>query len=568
MKTAEEVKANGVHYTPQPLAEFLARRALAVLPSGTRLRVLDPACGDGGLLEAVAKAADRPDRIDLVGLDTDEGAIDQARRRLRRYEGVVGSIELLRGDFLESFTRSQPALFDDSAPLRLGLFDLAISNPPYVRTQVLGASKSQALAERFGLSGRVDLYHAFAIGLTAALKPGGSLGLLCSNRFLSTRTGEGLRKSLIGEYELVELFDLGDTKLFEAAVLPAVLIARRGQQGTTPRPSRCRFARVYEVRGETVERVQAEHILTELEVGTEGDVETADGVFRIEQGHLEATQPGRPWRISSGATAKFLDLIASRSTRTFSDVIKIRVGIKTTADSVFIRDDWERLPPELQPEPALMKPIVMRDDVTKWRTDGTDTSSRVLYPYNMKSARREVLGLDAFPGAAAYLESHRTRLAGRKYVIDAGREWFEIWVPQRPAEWVLPKLVFPDISEFPRFAVDQSGAIVNGTCYWALAPKDDDLLRVLLGVANSSLGQRFYDLACGNRLYAGRRRYMTQYVDSFPVPEPSRETARLSELVDELMHASGLTTHDIRNQEDAVDLQVLRAFGLPEDAIR
>jgi adenine-specific DNA-methyltransferase len=567
MRTAAEVKANGVHYTPEPLAMFLARRALAALPAGERIRVLDPACGDGGLLEAVARTFDRPDRIELVGLDTDEVAIAQTRRRLERFDGVVGAVELQQADFLEAVMGDrQPDLFAGSQVGSLGSFDLAISNPPYVRTQVLGAAKSQALAERFGLSGRVDLYHAFAIGLTEILRPGGSLGLLCSNRFLSTRTGEGLRRFLVNEYELIELYDLGDTKLFAAAVLPAVLVARRNPQDV-PAPSICRFARAYEVRHGAGQRTQAGNVLTELEAGTSGDIETADGVFRIEQGRLDAAHSGKPWRISSGETVEFLDRIASRSTRSFSDVVKIRVGIKTTADSVFIRDDWDDLPSELQPESTLLKPILMRDDVTRWRADGTATPSRVLYPYDMDSVRRKVLGLQQYPGASAYLESHRSRLAGRKYVIDAGREWYEIWVPQRPAEWARPKIVFPDIAEFPRFSLDRSGAVVNGTCYWALAPEDDELLGVLLGVANSSLGQRFYDLACGNKLYAGRRRYMTQYVEGFPVPDPSSETAALAKLVEELMHVPDLTADDVLALETEVDLQVLRVFGLVEDAL-
>ena len=50
---------------------------------------------------------------------------------------------------------------------------------------MLGAVAAKKLATRFGLTGRVDLYHAFVKAMTMALRGGGWLGLLTSNRFLS-----------------------------------------------------------------------------------------------------------------------------------------------------------------------------------------------------------------------------------------------------------------------------------------------------------------------------------------------------------------------------------------------
>ena len=47
------------------------------------------------------------------------------------------------------------------------------------------------------------------------------------------------------------------------------------------------------------------------------------------------------------------------------------------------------------------------------------------------------------------------------------------------------------------------------------------LAYLLMGVANSALGLRFYDAVCGNRLYSGRRRWITQYVSRLPLPDPT-----------------------------------------------
>jgi hypothetical protein len=146
------------------------------------------------------------------------------------------------------------------------------------------------------------------------------------------------------------------------------------------------------------------------------------------------------------------------------------------------------------------------------------TLALLCWLYDLGQAKRCPLDLTRWPRAQKYLSEHRRRLEGRKYVIAAGREWWEIWVPQRPSEWAMPKLVFPDISDVPRFFLDRSGAVVNGDCYWiSLSSEANERLGLLMmAVANSSLGTRYYDQACGNKLYSGRRRYITQYVNGFP----------------------------------------------------
>ena len=53
----DQVKANGVHYTPPELAKFLAEVVAERLSVGTHaMEILDPACGDGALLFAFSQA--------------------------------------------------------------------------------------------------------------------------------------------------------------------------------------------------------------------------------------------------------------------------------------------------------------------------------------------------------------------------------------------------------------------------------------------------------------------------------------------------------------------------------
>ena len=69
--------------------------------------------------------------------------------------------------------------------------------------------------------------------------------------------------------------------------------------------------------------------------------------------------------------------------------------------------------------------------------------------------------------------------------------------------------------------MDQSGAVVNGDCYWSKLrlDVDPDWLYLMLAVANSEVATTYYDTVFHNKLYAGRRRFMTQYVKEFPLPK-------------------------------------------------
>ena len=505
-------KRDGVHYTPEKLARFLARQtarhAAGWINGEFPVRILDPACGDGELLIALLESLPCPaSRVHVSGFEKDQTAADQAATRIAG-QGVA-SCQIDCDDFLQTAG-------DVCGP---NAFDIIIANPPYVRTQVLGAKAARGLAKRHGLSGRVDLYQAFALAMMEVLRPGGALGLLASNRFLTVKSGARLRSRLIQDFEIRDVFDLGDTKLFGAAVLPVIITAVKKSDPASVHDTR--FHRVYRCPlARRQDFKQAADVLDALDDQTSsGHVKCEAGEFLIERGNLNDDAGQAVWTLENSQTRDWLKQIRAYRIGTFGDLAEVKVGIKTTADSVFIRESWSDLAPESSPESALVHPLITHHDSGRWRIPGK-TCKSVLYPYQLDALRRQPVDLQAFPLAAAYLETHRQRLAGRKYVADAGRDWFEIWVAHQPADWAKPKIVWPDISAQPRFFLDASGAIVNGDCYWIKLRSgvDPDWLYVMLAVANSTIATTFYDTVFHNKLYAGRRRFMTQYVKEFPLP--------------------------------------------------
>lgn len=564
--TVELRKSTGAHYTPKLLADFVASeivQAMAGQLDSEPVSVLDPAVGDGQLLVSLVAALVRKGHleIDASGFDTNQEAVESAATRIEQSFPTMPATLVAR-DFLsvslEDYGAAGSAsLFAQNAKT----FDLIIANPPYVRTQVMGAEEAQRLARQFGLSGRVDLYYAFLRAIAGALRPGGTAGVIVSNRFMTTRSGADVRKSISEDFDIVHTWDLGDTHIFEAAVLPAVLILRR-KDGKQPSQT-SKFTSIYST-GSSLFASQCENVIDALAKTGVVAVKN-DRHYLVQQGTLQRGSTARDvWRNETSESDRWLQTVKAHTHCLFAAVGRVRVGVKTTADRVFIRSDWHTLAESEQPE--LLRPITTHHIARRFKA--LTPERKILYPHRVVQGRREAVDLREFPRSAEYLQHHRSELEARDYVAKSGRKWFEIWVPQDPASWVEPKLVFRDISEAPTFWIDLGGSVINGDCYWLTCETRDepDLLWLALAVGNSTFIEAFYDHRFHNKLYSGRRRFMTQYVEKFPLPHP--RSANAKSIVQLARHVYDIVPSS-ETEAFAKELNrlVWAAFGLPVEEV-
>lgn len=104
---------------------------------------------------------------------------------------------------------------------------------------------------------------------------------------------------------------------------------------------------------------------------------------------------------------------------------------------------------------------------------------------------------------------------------------------------------------------------MNGNCYWIVATKESDIEKLLLiqGIANSKLMTKYHDLVFNNKLYSGRRRYFTQYVEKYPLPDFNSEVAKeIITIVKELNHSNDKTA--ISDLENQLEIAVAKSFGV------
>jgi type I restriction-modification system DNA methylase subunit len=222
-------KTNGIVYTPRAMADYLSKLIISnthFLPD-IGLRILDPAIGDGELiisiLSSLKKCLGGNTKITIVGFETDNSIIKNTKKRILANFPEV-DIEIKNTDFIEYILKTDRRNDLFSQTKQMELFDYIIANPPYVRTQVLGAIKAQDIAEKFDLTGRVDLYYAFLVIASKLLKENGVAGFITSNKFMTIKSGNIVRECLFNNTRIIRIVDFGDTKLFNAAVLPCIIV--------------------------------------------------------------------------------------------------------------------------------------------------------------------------------------------------------------------------------------------------------------------------------------------------------------------------------------------------------
>jgi release factor glutamine methyltransferase len=188
--------------TPRPDTETVVEYVLRDFPEHARWSVLDLGVGSGAILLAVL--AERPGARGL-GVDVSEEALAVARDNAARL-GLAGRVALLRGDWTYGL--------EDAS------FDLVVSNPPYIASDVIAGLEPEVrdheprLALEGGADG-LDAYRALAPEILRVLKPGGRFAVEIG--YDQKEAVERLFREA-GAAEVVTVRDLGDRDRVVAGV--------------------------------------------------------------------------------------------------------------------------------------------------------------------------------------------------------------------------------------------------------------------------------------------------------------------------------------------------------------
>ncbi len=236
-------RQTGQYMTPG----WLARAIVENLPLDDCRRILEPSCGDGAFLSAIADRFINEDCVngdcvmpgetatntELIGIEIEPWLAEQARTLVSRKAGQSGGslhTEVRTADFFCDYM--------DVTRLQRESFDLIIGNPPFGGT--LDGSIEDVLdknlGKRLGKKIKKETYAFFIVACLDLLRSGGRLVFVCSNTLLTIPTMTGLRNFLMehGEVNLYDIHKFSDETTYPMLILD---FRKGGQRGQVTRNS-------------------------------------------------------------------------------------------------------------------------------------------------------------------------------------------------------------------------------------------------------------------------------------------------------------------------------------------
>jgi len=547
-------KAGGVYYTPEYIVRYIVENTVGKLIKGktpariAEMRFADIACGSGSFLLGVfdlllhyhrdwfnanpdkAKKAGCVLRDDgawhlslkqrreillnnIYGVDIDHQAVEVAQLSLYLKlleEETTASAHDYQLEFRETLLPSldknivcgnsligtdistglpfdtgeerklNPMDFQQRFPeiMKRGGFDAIVGNPPYIRMEEFKPIKDYLREHYQAHADRADIFFYFIERAIGRISDKGSLGYIVSNTFTRSRSGESLRAYLGKTLNVQTIVEFGDFTPFpEAEVYPLILIGNKSssQQNTF------------------------DFVLQTCDPNKNAD-KYFNNVLPLERSCLA----NESWVFEETSTR----ILRARLLKEFPPLSEkygaVRRGIVSGLNEAFIITDEQRakIIKENPGAKDVIKPYLGGEDLDDW-CHQWQNKWMIYIPHGFRISK--------FPAVRKHLEPFREALEGRA----TEQNWYELQQPQEAYADLLekPKIVYPDMSRYPKFSLDTRGMYFSNTVYFIAS---DSLF--LLGLLNSSL-LWFVIRGLSNALRGGlwRFRLFSVHVEKLPV---------------------------------------------------
>jgi hypothetical protein len=423
-------------------------------------------------------------------------------------------------------------------------YDYVVGNPPYVRVQNLPDTQKEYLNRLYdSTEGNYDIYCTFyERGLEFLKEDTGKLGYITSNQFLLSDYGEGIRRVLLDEAAIEEIYDFRDSGVFEdAANLPVILFARDEADEDARQENEIRCVRVKSNIGEHSQNKLDREIVESVREHNDNPGYTDDfiDVFDFPQAKLD----DQFWSLMPPAElGVFEKMEANQDGNIESITDSVFAGTQTSANGVYVviprnadyigsdeTGDIIEVSPTgdetevFEIESDLLRPWLQGIDVQRWRGDWS--GQHVILPYYVDETED---GEAARPYSAEHLQEnlpltwdyfqhYRDTLEGRENGKMVGRDdWFSFIYPKNHERFEKPKIINADMASNARYMIDEDGEWYFKTPYGLqLIEKYRHLTKEIACQLNSN-ALDFYLKHIAPMLLGGKYRYQARYISQLP----------------------------------------------------
>lgn len=440
----------------------------------------------------------------LFGIDIDYNAVEVARFSLmvKLLEDETGSTlppgrkilpdldkNIIQGNTVvgADFHATSGPVFDQTLPFDWAaaklpvMFDVVVGNPPYIKTEEMKLTNPEEfeyLKLKYATPYKqFDKYFVFIELALSKMNPGGWLGLVVSNKWITIEAGMKLRE-MLAKYGLVaEIVNFGNELLFEGKSSYICLLVLT-KDGT----DQFAYRSVNSYRDFTLTPHDKGFILPSALLNTVGS---------------------NAWILpSSNEEAFILEKLIANS-RPLSEVIDVKNGIQTSANDVFL------IPQFIEGSNFITfnkngREWKIEKDITRlYISDSSRVISyqpivadaRIIFPYEQKPNNQPTIINPSimrkkYPLAFKYLTHHRPRLRKRKVSPPPKRGVFYAYGRHQSlnAVFTSPKIVYSVNQRGDKYAIDSAGVSYasGGTAgeVAVLNPKNGYSLEFFLGLLN------------------------------------------------------------------------------------
>lgn len=498
---AAGIEERGAVFTKREVVEFILDLTRYTTSAALhKKRLLEPSFGEGAfLLVAVERllesykihAAKKADpvtdlRDSIRAIELHHKSVNETRLKLRqllREMGITGAATeklldawLIQGDYLLADLPFQ--------------FTHIVGNPPYVRQELIPDVLIAEYRRRYDtLYDRADLYIPFIERSLHLLAPKGSVGFICSDRWMKNRYGGPLRQMVSKGYHLKYYIDMVDTDAFhsEVSAYPAITVISREPSEAT------RIAHRPQVDKETL--VKLARAMRAKTIKPAGDVHEVAGIMRGSE----------PWILDSFDELSVLRRLESSFPTLEEAGCKVGIGVATGADKVYVAPY-----DELDVEKGRKLPLVMTKDIRAGKVEWQGMG--VINPFDDEGG---LVDLKKYPKLAAYLKKHKEVICKRNVAKRNSARWYRTIDRITPQLTETPKLLIPDIKGEAHIVYEEGKYYPHHNLYYITSETWD--LKALQAVLLSDI-TRLFITTYSTKMRGGYLRFQAQYLRRIHIP--------------------------------------------------
>lgn len=491
----------GAVYTRREVAEFiLDLTGYATTAALHKKRLMEPSFGEGAfLLVAVERLLDSyrehaPRHADptidlrdsIRAIELHQTSFEEIRSKIKILLSEKGISSLVAEKLLDTWLIQGDFLLAE-LPFP---FTHIVGNPPYVRQEMIPDVLLAEYRRRFDtLYDRADLYVPFIEKSLTLLEPKGSVGFICSDRWMKNRYGGPLRKMVANGYNLKYYIDMVDTDAFhsEVSAYPAITVISRDSSEAT------RISHRPVIDKDTL--VKLAHDMRTPSLKPNSGIHEVSGIMNSNE----------PWVLESFDQLAVLRRLEMTFPTLEEAGCKVGIGVATGADKVYV-GAYDGL--DVEKDRKL--PLVMTKDIragkVEWHGKG------VVNPFDNEGG---LVDLKKYPKLAAYLKQHKTVICNRNVAKRSSERWYRTIDRITPQLTHTPKLLIPDIKGEANIVYEEGNYYPHHNLYYITSDTWD--LRALQAVLLSDITKHFITIY-STKMRGGYLRFQAQYLRRIHIP--------------------------------------------------